>query len=580
MSSKKNQENGFILVRAITNLKLSGRLIWGFSILMVMVLIMGYFAYSGTVAIMSKARDIRDDNDLYAASEKTKVLMLQHRRFEKDIFLNIGEAKTQKDKYLPALAAKSKEIQDTFNPLCQRILHDQRFTDETKEQARKIPELYQAYYKGLMEVANQAIENPELTPQAANKAMKPHKETIHDLEEYIDLIAEEIKEAHHQCFQNTQTLVANTKTSLAIFGLIIIVLGIIISITITRSITRPIRRTIETIKDISQGEGNLTSRLDDSGTNELSELARWFNVFVEKIQNIIIEISDNTATLASSSSQLTGTASQMAQNSQNMSEQSASVAAATEEMATNMSNVASSSEQMTTNVKTIASAIEEMTASIAEVAKNAEQASAVAEEANKLSENSNQSIGQLGEAAEAIGKVLEVIQDIAEQTNLLALNATIEAARAGDAGKGFAVVANEVKELARQTAEATEDISNRIGAIQQTAGTSVDSIAKISEVIKQVNEVSRTIASAVEEQSITTREIAENISQTASASDIISIGASEAAQATQEIASNIAKVDSAANSTSEGANQTNLAGTELSKLSQTLKSLVGQFKVQ
>ena len=129
---------------------------------------------------------------------------------------------------------------------------------------------------------------------------------------------------------------------------------------------------------------------------------------------------------------------------------------------------------------------------------------------------SNDRVGGLGQAADEIGKVIEVIQDIAEQTNLLALNATIEAARAGEAGKGFAVVASEVKDLAKQTATATDDIRKRIEGIQ-----SIDRrrgrapSARSPAVIGNVNDVARTIAAAVEEQSITTREISQNVSQAA-----------------------------------------------------------------
>ena len=159
---------------------------------------------------------------------------------------------------------------------------------------------------------------------------------------------------------------------------------------------------------------------------------------------------------------------------------------------------------------------------------------------------------QLGAAADEIGKVIEVIQDIAEQTNLRALNATIEAARAGEAGKGFAVVATEVKELAKQTASATDDIRRRIEGIQNSTGESVRAIGEISEVIKNVNEVSRTIASAVEEQSITTREIAQNVAQTTTAAEAVSRGVAESASACQEVTRNISQVDQA--------NRTCLAG--------------------
>jgi methyl-accepting chemotaxis protein len=164
-------------------------------------------------------------------------------------------------------------------------------------------------------------------------------------------------------------------------------------------------------------------------------------------------------------------------------------------------------------------------------------------------------------------------------TDLLALNATIEAARAGDAGKGFAVVATEVKELARQTAAATEDIRKRIEGIQATTGKAVRSIDQVGEVIRRVNDVSRTIASAVEEQSITTKEIAKNVAQTSSAVDVVARGVVESAAASQEISRNVVGVDEAAKQSLSGAAQTMEAGATLASLSDQLQSLVGQFKV-
>ena len=212
------------------------------------------------------------------------------------------------------------------------------------------------------------------------------------------------------------------------------------------------------------------------------------------------------------------------------------VAVAAEEMSANMNSVAASTEQMSANVRVVASAVEELTSSIAEVARSAKQAANVAGTAAGLAGDGNAKITEFGAAAGEIGKVIEVIQDIAEQTSLLALNATIEAARAGDAGKGFAVVATEVKELAKQTAAATEDIRRRIEGIQTSTSQAVRSIGEITEVIKKVNEVSRTIASAVEEQSITTREIAKNVAETSTAAQTVARGVAESASVTREIA--------------------------------------------
>jgi len=358
-----------------------------------------------------------------------------------------------------------------------------------------------------------------------------------------------------------------------------ILLAVALSMLIAFTITSRARQMVASIKDIAEGEGDLTKRLKTGSKDEIGELAEWFNTFLDKAQAIIREIAHNAGTIANSSTELSTTVTELTTGAGETTKQSTTVAAAAEQMSTNMNNMATGTEQMTHNVKTVASAVEEMTASISEIAKNAEQASAVAGDAEQLARSSNQTVGQLGSAADEIGKVIETIQDIAEQTNLLALNATIEAARAGDAGKGFAVVATEVKELAKQTADATEDIRGRIEGIQGSTGQAVDSIAQISDVIQQVSDVSRTIASAVEEQSITTKEIAQNITHTSDAASLVSTGVAESASASQDITRNLSGVDQAARRTAEGASHTQAAGTRLSTLADELQSLVGQFKV-
>ena len=172
-------------------------------------------------------------------------------------------------------------------------------------------------------------------------------------------------------------------------------------------------------------------------------------------------------------------------------------------------------KEVSRNVETVVAATREMTASIEEISRSATESARVANSAVKMADSTNHVVGKLGESSAEIGKVIKVINSIAEQTNLLALNATIEAARAGEAGKGFAVVANEVKDLAKETAKATEDIGQRIDAIQNDTQTAVDAIQKISEVINRINDISGTIASAVEEQTATSNEIARSVVEAA-----------------------------------------------------------------
>ena len=352
----------------------------------------------------------------------------------------------------------------------------------------------------------------------------------------------------------------------------------VLSYLLARAIADPIRKTVAVLKDIAEGEGDLTRRLAVTTSDEVGELAKWFNQFVGRIENTVRRIAGNATQLSKVSTELAQTADELSNGAGLSKTQSATVSSAAEEMSINMKNMAASGEQMSGGMRVVAASVEEMTSTIGEIAKNAERSAHVASEAKKLTDISNERISRLGVAADEIGKVIEVIQDIAEQTNLLALNATIEAARAGEAGKGFAVVATEVKELAKQTAAATDDIRARIDAIQKTTTEAVDSIGSISTIIADVNNVSRTIAAAVEEQSITTKEIAKNVSEIAGASEAVARGVNESASASREITQSIGRVDQVLNQTAAAAVQSKSEGENLERISAEMQSLVGSFR--
>lgn len=388
----------------------------------------------------------------------------------------------------------------------------------------------------------------------------------------------------HGAFEVVQSLDeadARSAASLRENALIVALFGSVgaalLFLLVTRSITLPVRETVEAFKRFAQGD--LSHCLEVTTNDEMGELRGAVNGLIDKLKAMLGRMDVCSQELTGASHALTDTAAQLATGAEETTGQSSSVAAAAEEMATNMRAMAASTEHMLGNVRTVSTSVEQMTAAIGEVAGSAETAASVAAGAAELARNSSQRVGQLGLAATEIGAVIELIQDIAEQTNLLALNATIEAARAGDAGKGFAVVATEVKQLARQTAEATENIRGRIEAIQTSAQEAVQAIAEISDVVATVNDVSRTIASAVEEQSITTREIARNVVMASTSAETVTSGITETASAAQEVTRNIAGVDRNAHRTAADAEQARSAGQKLADLAEQLRALVGQFHI-
>ena len=395
------------------------------------------------------------------------------------------------------------------------------------------------------------------------------------LVKYCESVSKEAKEGDAAYDAKTSSI----KFLAILFPIIALVLASAAAYYITRLVVQPIVATTAMLKDIAQGEGDLTKRIPITSKDETGELSQWFNTFVEKLQAIIKNISVSTSSVSSTSEELAVISKQIAGNADEMTSRSSTVASASEETTATVTGISAASEEMSASVVNIASAIEEMSASLNEVSKNCQKESQVAANANKQTQTTKEQMVRLSAASNQIGRVVEVINKIANQTNLLALNATIEAASAGDAGKGFAVVASEVKELAKQTAQATDEISKQIVDMQENTSGSLKAIEQIANIVGEIDLISQSIVSSVEEQSTTVSEIARNIGGASDTSKEIARSVTESAKGLSEVSTNIQGVNRSAMETAKGVSQIRTSATDLARAAGDLQKIVSQFKV-
>lgn len=438
--------------------------------------------------------------------------------------------------------------------------------------------------------------------------------------------------------QSDQIIRENTNYVISILSLVFVgcmIVVIPVSLFFGSSLAKPILLVVLRLRDIAEGEGDLTTRLESNSQDEIGRLAKWFNIFVDKLQRVIGNTADNVSELSASSEKLSEISQDLAENVDQVKRLTSEAAEITETTATdinsmsakadgannqvlkavqiaqekyvNMESIGAASDKLSNSVNIIASAVAEMLASLNQVSDNSSKGAEVTGEAAQQSEITLKKVDNLKSAANEIGEVVELINGIATQTNLLALNASIEAAGAGDAGKGFSVVASEVKELASQTTEATSDIRRKIEEMQKNSKEVDSEIVSTVKVIEEINSVMSIIASSVKEQTTTVNEISNNIASTANEANTVSLNVKKTLQLDQQLNTNIEQVSEAAKSirftaketaaktknanqnmrqvneaiaiTSKASDLTNNQARELADIASRISDLVVQFKV-
>ncbi|AOV17744.1 hypothetical protein BJI67_12390 [Acidihalobacter aeolianus] len=373
---------------------------------------------------------------------------------------------------------------------------------------------------------------------------------------------------HARALKDKQQVIKDLRLS-NIYSLSLLALALVLGATLigiaVLSMRNRLHLTVDTMRDIAQGEGDLTRRMTTRGQDELDQLAVAFNQFVERIQNVVSQVAGSTAQLAAAAEELSATS---------------------EETSRHVGNQQNETDQ-------VAAAMNEMSSTVLEVAKNANDAAHAAQDAHgatvqgqKVVGNTISAISQLADEVERtaqvihalesdsaqIGRVLEVINGISEQTNLLALNAAIEAARAGEQGRGFAVVADEVRTLAMRTQDSTEEIRGMIERLQDGSKSAVSAMTT-------GREKAQASVTQARDAGVSLDTISQSVTRINDMNALIASAAEEQSSVAEEINRNISNISHATDQTATGAQQTATASEELARLSAELQSLVNQFKI-
>ncbi len=565
------------MIRLFREMTIRTKLSLGFLIIILFTALIGAISIiSISTAVSSFSTAVRDDIVVARNAFRLQVLLLELRKTEKEYFLAIGNPKVQnlkEDRWNTIGNQMHEQTDQVLTIFLKRKDHQ-----EVVETVKKAQAALQKY-KIIFKVDLKQRLTPWMPAQTAEILMQKHIQTTRELETRIGEIVKVTDRMLSGKNNSVQTSGRVTIFWIVFLFFLCVGVCVVVGAVLVYQIRSGLKGLTLQVNDVANGEGDLTKRINVIRKDEIGTLGILLNLFMDRLQEMIIMVSRDTGIVNTASENLAGVSGQLNDSAKKMTQKAESVSSSAKEASVRLSNLTGLTEYADMNITSVDDSASALAGSITEIANNTEAARNETAAAVDKVERSTTNLHSFEKKAEEIGKIVKTITDISEQINLLAVNATIEAARAGEHGKGFAVVANEVKSLAGKTGNSVKNIGGIILNVQESIGLAIGDIEEIQKVIHRVNEIVMNISAAIEEQTITTKEIAKNIGQISvcinnAAKDIVKLDA-----VFDHVKDDAVETSRLSSEVSNGSGLIKASTDELARVSLRLQGLINRFKI-